>query len=338
MTWRYFGFDPQSGCALLDSCFSWNDVMIEPCDKLRSMIKFKGRKFKIKQSETRRNLGKVMFMVIMFAAFAMWTFVCLGDALASSSNDPAKLQAEAEDKDDWRFFVSMYGWLAGVNGTIVTAGEEADISVPFSEIFKNTKSGFMAYAEARWRKWFAAFDGTWATLGGEADTVLADLDVTIDQRIFDLRVGREMYRHSLDKKPPKDGEEWRREATVDLFLGARYFYTKQTVEITSFTGKRRESSFKDERWDPFIGFRAGYDLSKRWSVGFRGDIGGFGIGNAAEFTWQAEGTVGFKISRLFILYAGYRVLSFDLVKGHGIDKNGANLCQHGPFLGVGIRF
>jgi opacity protein-like surface antigen len=65
---------------------------------------------------------------------------------------------------------------------------------------------------------------------------------------------------------------------------------------------------------------------------------GFGISNSSKFTWQAEGTISYKLSQLFTLIFGYRLLSFDTVKGSGSEKKGTDLLQHGPVIGIGVNF
>ena len=61
-------------------------------------------------------------------------------------------------------------------------------------------------------------------------------------------------------------------------------------------------------------------LSKRWLIALSGDLGGFGIGDAAQFTWQLEGEIGFRVTRWFNLFAEYRALSFDTIEGSGDQR------------------
>ena len=79
-------------------------------------------------------------------------------------------------------------------------------------------------------------------------------------------------------------------------------------------------------------------MSYRWLIGFRGDIGGFGIGDAAEFSWQAAAEVGFRVSRRVVIFAGYPVLAYDTVTGDGAERNGTDLRQQGPIIGGGFLF
>ena len=65
--------------------------------------------------------------------------------------------------------------------------------------------------------------------------------------------------------------------------------------------------------------------------------GTIGIGNAAQFSWQAAGTLGYRVSRRVAVFAGYRVLEYDTVVGEGENRNGTDLRQQGPIIGAGFR-
>lgn len=238
----------------------------------------------------------------------------------------------------WEFSVVPYGWLTGVAGTVVTDGEATEIDVPFEEFLENTRAGFQIYFEARRNKIFLGFDGTWANLGSDVERTLVDLDIEVRQRIYDIRVGYEVYSTDLGEVIEKRQFDWQRRGVIDLFIGGRYFRTEPVITILPIIGDERVISRVDSRVDPFVGLRIGWDMSYRWLIGFRGDIGGFGIGDAAQFSWQAQGLIGFRVSRRVALTVGYRMLEYDTVVGEGADRNGTDLRQEGPIIGAGISF
>ena len=256
---------------------------------------------------------------------------------AEEGDNPAKPVA-TDRQGSWSFFAAPYGWLEGVSGTVVTDGEPLEIDVPFEDFFGATRAGLMLYFEARRKKLFVAFDGTWATLGGESDGTLIDLDVEIRERIYDMRIGYEIFNRELGDPIHRSKFTWQRRAIVDVFVGGRYFRTEPVITLTPIIGDEREISMVESRIDPFLGLRAGWDMSYHWVIGFRGDVGGFGIGDAAEFSWQAAAEIGFRVSRQVMLFAGYRVLAYDMVTGEGEDRNGTDLTQHGPIIGGGFLF
>ena len=259
---------------------------------------------------------------------------------------PGMAQTESEEErplrmarqSKWDFFVAPYGWLTGVAGAVVADGEETEIDVPFEDFLENTRAGFQVYFEARRKRLFLGFDGTWATLGSEVEGRLFDLDIEIRQRIYDIRVGYEVYSTDLGEVIERRKFDWQRRGVIDLFIGGRYFRTEPVITITPILGDERVISSVDSRVDPFVGLRIGWDMSYRWLIGFRGDIGGFGIGDAAEFSWQAQGTLGIRVSRRVAITGGYRILEYDTIAGEGVERNGTDLRQEGPFIGAGISF
>ena len=70
----------------------------------------------------------------------------------------------------------------------------------------------------------------------------------------------------------------------------------------------------------------------------RGDIGGFGIGDAAPFTGQLEATIAFRLASWSRVLAGSRVLSLNTVDGDGAARSGVDLLQHGLIVGAGFGF
>ena len=170
---------------------------------------------------------------------------------------------------DWSFFVAPYGWLASIAGKAVTNGRETDLDVSFQDLLENTSGAFQLYAEARRDKLFVAFDWTWATLKSENEGNLANLEVRVDQRLPDFRLGYEVHRRALNESEADDPLALR-EKTTDIFVGARYFKTEPRLTLSLPVGDPITTVSTNDRWDPFIGFRTGRDLSKRWGFGVRG--------------------------------------------------------------------
>ena len=271
---------------------------------------------------------------LFVVGIAVAVFVTLAlPAIAEPQADEEETPRMKRDTK-WGFSIAPYGWLTGVAGTVVTDGNGIDIDIPFEDIFERSRGLYELYFEARRNKVFMAFDGTWATLGGEMETRLVDLDIEVRQRIYDIRVGYEVYNTELGDVIHRPKFDWQRRGIIDVFVGGRYFQIEPAITIIGAPG---EQSITDSRIDPFLGLRIGWDMSYRWAVGFRGDIGGFGIGDAAQLSWQASGEFGFRLSRRVVIIAGYRYLEYDTVAGEAGDRNGVDLRQQGPIIGVGIK-
>jgi hypothetical protein len=71
-----------------------------------------------------------------------------------------------------------------------------------------------------------------------------------------------------------------------------------------------------------------------------GDVGGFGVGS--QFSWQAVGTYSFEFAKtssaVWSGMIGYRALSVDFSKGSGTTRYEYDMIQHGPIMGLTMRF
>lgn len=90
-----------------------------------------------------------------------------------------------------------------------------------------------------------------------------------------------------------------------------------------------------ERWvDPIIGLRARGDFAEKWYWVVSGDVGGFGIGSASNFTWQALVGIGWRFGEHWSTQLSWRALEI-----HRRDANSdIRLRLQGPQLGFTYRF
>jgi len=238
---------------------------------------------------------------------------------------------------DWHFNVGVYGWLESVHGNLTSpAGAEIPFDIPLSEILPYVETAVEAVAELGWRRWFFVFDGTWVTLAGDYQGALFDLDLEFKQELYDLHLGYGVIRKRWAAETPPGKEPWARYSILDAMVGARYFGTEVGIDQTShLTGNTTHHETGTGRWDPFLGARGSHSLGNRWAVNLSLDIGGFSIGDAAKFTYQADGNFGFRISHPLTVYLGYRVLGYDLADDSG---GSAQIVQYGPKVGAALTF
>jgi hypothetical protein len=84
--------------------------------------------------------------------------------------------------------------------------------------------------------------------------------------------------------------------------------------------------------DPFIGFRARYNLTDSLYLAARADIGGFGV--SSKLAWQAFGAVGYQLNKHWSTELGYRYLSIDYNRGGFVF----DAAMAGAFVGLTYTF
>ncbi len=119
--------------------------------------------------------------------------------------------------------------------------------------------------------------------------------------------------------------------TFDYLLGLRY--TDVDAEA-NFTNLSRTGSGEDNWMDLIIGMRYLYQMSEKWKLSLRGDLGGGG----SDFTYQALGIVNYQPWKNVSVFGGYRMLSTDYSKGSGINAFKYDVDMHGPILGVNFSW
>ncbi|MBI5582271.1 MAG: hypothetical protein HY892_00455 [Deltaproteobacteria bacterium] len=239
--------------------------------------------------------------------------------LITTGLSPAR--AEILDKSDhWKSFFSIYGWVPAMSGDVKVKGLESDLDVTYSDIFNNTNFFFMAHYEGFKGRWGIMVDGLYADLEAEKEhpggSVPGRRQVKIQQSLIEAAVP---YR--LTWNP----------VVADVFVGGRYNYIHAEIAIPSVPVKKDDTlAFVD----PIVGGRVFIPLAKNWFLGLRGDIGGFGIGNASDLALNGNASINWQINEVFSLHGGYRALYMKYNEG----ENEWNATQHGPWAGIGFSF
>ena len=106
----------------------------------------------------------------------------------------------------------------------------------------------------------------------------------------------------------------------------------QSIARTIESGLDKSVSRVDDWWDPIIGMRGRFNLSRAWYLTGRTDIGGFSVGS--QLAWQVEAALGYQITRNFFVEAGYRALSMNY-QGNGFTYD---VIAQGAEVTIGVSF
>lgn len=252
----------------------------------------------------------------------------------------------------WTFRATSYGWFTSMKGTQTVKGRSAKVDVSFIDLVEKTDTLFALMGNFEARNGPLAFYGdvVWSKVGLSGSdirtrtispnivgTVGGALDLNFQMAILEAGAAYEVFRSGP--------------LAVDLLGGVRYWHQKADLSVDlvgtldlaglEITGARALARSGSVDWlDPLVGARVRYAVAPGHDLFLRGDVGGFGAGS--EFSWQAIAGYSFDFANYqgitFSGILGYRALYVDYAKGEGRTRYEFDILQHGPVLGVSMRF
>jgi len=238
----------------------------------------------------------------------------------------------------WDFSVMPYVWVPDVEGSATVQGVKTPANWGSRETFRNLDFTSAARIEAWKNRWGFIFDGLYVKTGGSNNhpargirsvnitAELLMLDFAASYRLVDVFIGGGAD-DELGTKYPR--------FVFEPLAGLRFVYLNQEVEINPNLGRVQDSTTYIE---PFVGGRVALDIIEQLSLQVRGDIGGFGVGEASDKTWNLVPGVMWRISDRISFTAAYRITAIDFSKDSGTDTFANDTKLKGPLVGLGIHF
>lgn len=229
---------------------------------------------------------------------------------------------------DWDFTLApLYLWAVKMDGNMTVRGRTQSLKLDFDEIFDKLEAAYTVHFEGFYkRKWGFLFDLSYVNIGDSITTPgprAATINVDFVDTLIELGA---IYRFYNKGRHMFEG-----------LGGVRY--TDLDTEIDTVGGPGPlpvpPKIEANQDWlDLIIGLRYRWQISEKWMLSLRGDIGGFGIGDASDFTWNAIGLIHWKPWKHVGFLGGYRALYQDYETGSGIDVFKYDMLMHGPILAV----
>ena len=276
---------------------------------------------------------------VLLALCALW-------APPAWSQD-AGATADSSWFSDWTFTATPYVWLFNLKGDVGVANQKTDVDTSLIDLFQNNDSviGIEANFQARNGPWTLLADPTWLRIQDdfhfEGDLgVRLNGDVTSNVWIIDAMVMREVWRMDIGAPVVEKGMP-RRGLALDLLGGTRIWVLSLDADFDVTTpGPIFDELSRDldqtRSWaDPVLGARGTWDITDRFHLILRGDIGGFEV--ASDITSELWGNLVYDFhlfGRTAFATAGYRAIYVDYDESGFLMKT----WTHGPTLGVGIKF
>lgn len=243
-------------------------------------------------------------------------------AFAGPTEEPAMFTPPPVD--EWEFRLQPYGWLTGIDGTIGPDGFPSDIDAGFDDVFDVLDMAAALQFEARRGRWGFMVDAFYAELGNSG-TLPGPLKTHIDAD-FQQVLGEFVVLYRVTESPDR---------FVDLYAGIRHnsLDLDITAKSTGTLLNINDSRSADQSWtDPIIGVRSQWEINDSWYLAAKGDIGGFGVDS--DFTWNLQGTVGYRFNKSVSLEVGYRYFDTDYSDG-GFTYD---VAQSGAVIGLNFNF
>lgn len=243
---------------------------------------------------------------------------------------PALAQSEPAFRDDkWRIELTPLLWVAGIDGSADTRfGGESSTSTGFEDVVANLDFGFMLHSEIGKGKWAILFDGIYIDVGTESKGPLGgDIDGDVRLALADVGFAYQLFDISLA------GSEATPRAFIDGIVGARYIGLKVGFDSET-TGRSRERS--TDIVDPYVGARANFAITNKWSFALKGTIGGFGVGS--DLDWTVGAFLDYRPVEWCSFLLGYHVLGLEFEDGGRLNRTDFDATFHGPVIGMTFHF
>ena len=283
------------------------------------------------------------------------TWLMAGSVIAADLPAPAREPvAPPAFVPGWTFRLTPYGWLTSLNGSQTVRGRSVDVDASFIDIVDNTigKGGsliaLMLNMEARHGRLalFGDVIGESLTVersGIRARTAAAGIGGAVGLAL-DMKVKMAIVEAGAAYEIGSFGH-----VAIDVLAGARYWRQKLELGLDIGTaanlgdlviarGRALARSGSVDWVDAFAGLRARISLAPNHQLEFRGDLGAGG----SKLTWHALAAYAYDFKTTngvtYSAVIGYKALYVDYSQGAGLSRYEFDMLQHGPVIGLSVRF
>lgn len=252
-------------------------------------------------------------------------FLIPAASLFAGQQTSVVVSPQPPDADDgWWCNTLTYGWITAADGNMRLGNIPVPVDVSFGDTIDGISDLEMAFTgglEVGHGRWSIGLDLTYAQISSDygGDGVTFD-SFTLDQTQW-------MINPFIAWQFVKE-ERWQ----LGALMGARINIFETDLTARYVAGGDLSPGISETWVDPIVGLRGNYKFNDSFAVGFRGDIGGFGI--ESDLTWEAFVGFGWHLSPHTSLTFGYRALGTD----YSGDDFATDTISHGPIIGMVCKF
>ena len=258
-------------------------------------------------------MGCVLFRKVLI-------FVLLFTAAIPSITDASS------DTGGESFSFITYYWLPGTSGSITAKQRTEPHNVDGNEALDPDNFAGIMSGE-RWKGiWGQYFELLITDLRDEFSSGSTDIEASIILSTTEFGIFRRMSGADADTEMYWPG------TMLDLIGGLRYTSVKPEIKLNP--GADLDAS--EDWFEAFLGGRILMAASRKWTFAFRGDVGGFGVGDSPDLTWNLSGGVDYRLGEAKWVRLGYRVMGIEYEDGGG--QAGLDVRFAGPLAAIKLDF
>ena len=226
------------------------------------------------------------------------------DGLSSLVGEGARRDApfsakQGSSSSDWHFAFAPYLFAAGISGSVGARGRVLELDANFSgSVWDSLDLGLMGAFEVRKGRLISLTDFMWIKLSQERDTpgpFYSTAKLGVNFFMLDPEVG---YRFVDNER-----------GSLDVLGGVRIWSVETNLNVTTGVLPGFDVSQRKTWAAPVVGLRGTVNLTSKFFLTGKFDIGGAGIG--ADLTTQLFGAAGYRVHKNVALLGGYRWLQVD---------------------------
>jgi hypothetical protein len=232
--------------------------------------------------------------------------------------------APAEGKD-WQVTVAPYFWMARTKMNLDVGQFSRSTTIDFVDVVPQLHFAFAAHAEATWHEWTGLLDLFYISMGQSETQRGVSVSTNLQELFFEFAGTYRLPALSLGKAGS---------LTFEPLAGGRFMWVDASLGFPN-----QKVSDSGSVIDPIVGGRIVWRITDKWSLWFRGDVGGFDISDSqSKLTYNLLGGVEWRFVPAASALVGFRYLNIDLEKDSGARTFNADIEMFGPFLGVNLYF
>ena len=227
-----------------------------------------------------------------------------------------------EDFNTWKNTLApFYLWGVSMSGTMTSGPVTAPLELDFSDAISELEATYTVHYEGAKGNFGVIVDYSFLNLTPSIAASGAPATLNIDMKNTIAEVAG-LYRFGADKP-------WQ------LLAGYRSYKLDLTINgLPSPPAPASQMVIDETIKDVFIGGRYIRDINHKWSVIARADVG---TGDS-DLVWNALLAFDYRFTKLLSVFAGWRVLVYDVDRGSDADTFKYDMNHSGPMLALAFHW